>query len=74
MPAEASVVAHRLNKRLEKAGGDILRISWKKFYADNEVSALRGARQDLIREQCLEEFGLVVGYGNESVILAKDTG
>ncbi len=64
-------VANDLAAHLNSAGGDFHRMVWDIFYQINDVKKITTARWEGVVEAALEE-GVVLGWGQEAVVLAED--
>ena len=73
MPISEAAVVEDIHERMRSAGKQVMTITWPDFYALNQVSKLKAARLEKIRETAKDKFNLIVGYGNNVVTIAQDT-
>jgi hypothetical protein len=72
MPRSISETSSDLNSRLKKSGDDILKMTWLEFYQIGALKRLTTVRWNELVEHSLEEHSLILGWGQNYVLLARD--
>ncbi len=72
MPKSISETSSDLNSRLEETEHGILKMTWSEFYQIGTLKRLTTVRWNELVEHSLEEHSLILGWGQNYVLLARD--
>lgn len=70
-PKKADIVAQELQSILEKFGKNYITLSWDDMYLITNRKHWTDKAHDETRDE-LQELGLIIGYGDCAIIVAKD--
>lgn len=72
MPKKIDDVVDELNDKIRLATGPVVTMTWPEFYTLCDVVRFKTERTEEIRVKARDKYGLVVGYGNQAIIIAHD--
>jgi hypothetical protein len=72
MPKKIDDVVDELNDMIRLAGGPVVTMTWADFYGLCDVVRFKKERGDEIVAKAKDKYGLIVGYGNQAVLVAHD--
>jgi hypothetical protein len=72
MPENANDIAATLDERLKKKGGAVLTLNWNDFYELCGNERLKEPRKRSIEVAAWTNYGLIVAYGHNVVLVAHD--
>lgn len=71
MPKSEPVVAAELADRLRATGEKVMTMTWPEFYKANSMQRFANERHEKLRQAFMAQ-GLIIGIGNNAIIVSQD--
>jgi hypothetical protein len=72
MPLDVEEIVEELNDRLRRKGEAVMTYSWPDFYKLCDMERFKEPRGERIVERARDQYGLMVAYGRNVVLVAHD--